>query len=215
MVRRTKEEALETRNRILDTAEHVFHERGVSHTSLAHIAQAAGVTRGAIYWHFMNKVDLFTAMFDRVLLPLDELIDATLDEREPDPLGRLREALIVCLRDTALNPQRRRVFDIFFHKCEFTEDMGPMALRQQVNMREGRARLEAGLKNARAKGQLPAELNVSLSAGMLHALIGGLLSDWLALPSSVDLENDSELLVDAFFDMLRSSASLRERPCAP
>jgi TetR/AcrR family acrAB operon transcriptional repressor len=212
MVRRTKEEALETRNRILDTAQHVFHEKGVSHTSLAHIAQAAGVTRGAIYWHFENKVDLFTAMFDRVLLPLDELIDATLDEREADPLGRLREALIVCLRDTALNPQRRRVFDIFFHKCEFTEDMGPMILRQQANMRESRARLEAGLRNARAKGQLPADLHVPRSAAMLHALVGGLLADWLALPSSVDLENDSGIIVEAFFDMLRGSPALREQP---
>jgi len=44
MVRRTKEEALETRNRILDAAEHVFYEKGVSRTSLADIAQTAGVT---------------------------------------------------------------------------------------------------------------------------------------------------------------------------
>ncbi|MEK6297806.1 MAG: TetR family transcriptional regulator, partial [Paraburkholderia tropica] len=33
MARRTKEEALETRNRILDAAEHVFFEKGVSRTS--------------------------------------------------------------------------------------------------------------------------------------------------------------------------------------
>lgn len=87
MVRRTKEEALETRNRILDAAEHVFFEKGVSRSSLADIAQAAGVTRGAIYWHFENKGDLFTAMFDRVILPLDEMKAATVDPDEPDPLG--------------------------------------------------------------------------------------------------------------------------------
>ncbi|MBL8522861.1 MAG: TetR family transcriptional regulator, partial [Betaproteobacteria bacterium] len=70
MVRRTKEEAQETRNRLLDTAEHVFNERGVSRTSLAEIAEAAGVTRGAIYWHFKNKLDLFNAMMERVILPV-------------------------------------------------------------------------------------------------------------------------------------------------
>ena len=58
MVRRTKEEAQETRNSILDAAERVFFEKGVSRTSLADIAQAAGVTRGAIYWHFAHKSDL-------------------------------------------------------------------------------------------------------------------------------------------------------------
>ena len=55
MARRTRDEALETRNTILDTAERVFSERGVSHTTLADIAAAAGVTRGAIYWHFKNS----------------------------------------------------------------------------------------------------------------------------------------------------------------
>jgi TetR/AcrR family acrAB operon transcriptional repressor len=60
MVRRTKEEAQATRKLILDTAEVVFHERGVSRSTLNDIAQAAGLTRGAIYWHFKDKADLFT-----------------------------------------------------------------------------------------------------------------------------------------------------------
>ena len=50
MVRRTKEEAVETRKQILDAAERVFGERGVSRTSLTDIAEAASVTRGAIYF---------------------------------------------------------------------------------------------------------------------------------------------------------------------
>lgn len=45
MARRTKEAALETRNRILDTAERVFLKHGVSHTSLADVAAAANVKR--------------------------------------------------------------------------------------------------------------------------------------------------------------------------
>ena len=49
MVRKTKEEAQETRSAILDAAELVFKENGVSRTSLAEIATAAGVTRGAVY----------------------------------------------------------------------------------------------------------------------------------------------------------------------
>ncbi|MDP1673909.1 MAG: TetR family transcriptional regulator, partial [Burkholderiales bacterium] len=57
MARRTKDEAVETRNQILDAAEKVFSARGVSRTSLADIAEAASVTRGAIYWHFKDKAD--------------------------------------------------------------------------------------------------------------------------------------------------------------
>jgi TetR/AcrR family acrAB operon transcriptional repressor len=209
MVKRTREEAIATRSRILDTAELVFHEKGVSHTSLADIALAAGVTRGAIYWHFRNKCDLFVAMFDRVKLPLDELLDATLDTQEADPLGRMHDLLVDCLCNTMLNPQRKRVFDILFLKCEFTEEMGPVIVRHQANMQEGRKRIERGLGNAVVKRQLPPDLDTRRAAIMLHAFLGGLLRDWLFLPASAALLADTGTLIDAQFDMLKLSPSLK------
>jgi TetR/AcrR family transcriptional regulator, acrAB operon repressor len=215
MVRRTKEEAQETRHRILDAAEHVFFEKGVSRTSLGDIAQYAGVTRGAIYWHFANKGDLFTEMFDRVLLPLDELGAASLDPQEADPLGRLKEIVNWCLRSTATDPQRRRVFDILFLKCEFVEDMGPVMARHQTNMRDGLQKIEGALKNAVSKGQLPADLDTQKAATILHAIIGGFLRDMLILPDKVDIATHSEQLVDACFDMLLYSPALRGPRAAP
>jgi TetR/AcrR family acrAB operon transcriptional repressor len=211
MARRTKEEAQETRNRILDAAEHVFFEKGVSRTSLGDIAQQAGVTRGAIYWHFANKGDVFTAMFDRVLLPLDELGAASLDPLEADPLGRLKEIVCWCLRSTATDPQRRRVFDILFLKCEFVEDMGPVMARHQTNMREGTQKIEGALKNAVSKNQLPADLDTQRAATIVHAFVGGCLRDMLVLPDTVDLAEHSGELVDACFDMLRHSPALRRK----
>ena len=47
MVRKTKEDALATRDSILDSAEQLFVTQGVAHTTLQHIATAAGLTRGA------------------------------------------------------------------------------------------------------------------------------------------------------------------------
>ena len=66
MVRRTKAEAMETRTRILDAAEQVFHRKGVLSASLNDIASEAGVTRGAIYWHFKNKEGLMAAVINEV-----------------------------------------------------------------------------------------------------------------------------------------------------
>jgi TetR/AcrR family transcriptional regulator, acrAB operon repressor len=209
MVRRTKEEALETRNRILDAAERVFFEKGVSRTSLADIALAAGVTRGAIYWHFAHKGDLFTEMFNRVLLPLDELKAASVNPEEPDPLGRLVEVCIVCLRDTANDAHRRRVFDILFLKCEFVEEMGPVMVRHQTNMREGLAKIEGGLRNAVSKGQMPADLDTKLAATMLHAFVGGSLRDMLLLPDAIDFGVYAQRMVEGMFDTLRLSPALR------
>lgn len=210
MARRTKEEALQTRNRILDAAEQVFYDKGVSRTSLADIAAQAGVTRGAIYWHFENKGDLFTAMFDRVLLPLDELKAASLDPNEPDPLGRLMEICIVCLRDTANDPRRRRVFDILFLKCELVEEMGPVMVRYQTNMREALTKIEGGFRNAISKGQLPADLDAKLAAAMVHAFVGGSLRDMLFLPDATDFTVLGERMVQGMFDALRMSPALRK-----
>lgn len=64
MARKTKQQALETRQHILDVAMRLFSQQGVSATSLAQIAQAAGVTRGAIYWHFKDKSDLFGEIWE-------------------------------------------------------------------------------------------------------------------------------------------------------
>jgi TetR/AcrR family acrAB operon transcriptional repressor len=210
MVRRTKEEALETRNKILDAAEQVFFEKGVSRTSLADIAQAAGVTRGAIYWHFAHKSELFTEMFDRVLLPLDELKAASLDPNQADPLGRLIEVCTVCLRDTANNPRQRRVFDILFLKCELVEEMGPMMERYQTNMRDGLAKVEGALRNAISKGQMPEDLDTGLAAAMVHAFVGGALRDMLFLPDATDFGVHARQMVEGMFDALRLSPALRK-----
>ena len=64
MARRTKEEAQETRQAILDAAVRVFAQQGVANASLTDIAQEAGVTRGAIYWHFANKADLINTLWE-------------------------------------------------------------------------------------------------------------------------------------------------------
>ena len=206
MVRRTKEEAQETRTRILDAAEQVFAEKGVSLTSLADIAQTAGVTRGAIYWHFANKGELFTEMFDRVLLPLDELKAASVDPNEADPLGRLIDICTVCLRGTANDPHRRRVFDILFHKCEFVEEMGPVMARYQNTMRESLASIQAGMRNAISKGQLPADMNVPVAASMVHAFISGSLKDMLFVPEVLDFGRHARQMVESMIDALRSPA---------
>lgn len=211
MVRCTKEEAQETRNRILDAAENVFHSKGVSQTSLADVAKEADVTRGAIYWHFKNKTDLFEAMCDRVRLPMEAMLEANADLRETDPLGQLREIAVFVLRQTATDPHSRKVRDIIFHKCEFVDATDPLSMRRQQCHSESRANIERDFKNAQSKGQLPADLNTSLAAIAFHSAISGTLSNWLFAPESFDLAADAERLVDAWLDMLRNAPSLRKK----
>src|SRR3569833_1376099 len=127
MARRTKEDALATRHCLLDAAERVFQSKGVSASSLADIAAAAGTSRGAIYWHFKDKAALYNAMIERVSLPLEHAISDAPGRCEP--LTSLRQAIVAALDKTATDPQTRRVFEVATHKVEYVDSMG--AVRQR------------------------------------------------------------------------------------
>ena len=132
MVRRTKEEAQETRSAILEAAERAFYERGVARTTLGDIATLAGVTRGAIYWHFSNKADVVQAMLDSLHEPLDALAQACESQDEIDPLGCMRKLLIHLFHQVAIDPKTRRINEILFHKCEFTDEICDLRRQRQV-----------------------------------------------------------------------------------
>ncbi|QAU33559.1 TetR family transcriptional regulator [Janthinobacterium sp. 17J80-10] len=209
MARATKEEAQETRKRILDAAEDVFYEQGVARTSLADLAGVAGVTRGAIYWHFKNKIDVFDAMCERVRLPMAQMVQASADSCADDPLGQLRATCLFVLHEAASNLHARKVFGILFHRCEYSDAAQEFVTLQQDILNTGARNIELTLKNAIARGQLPADLDARLAAILFQASWRGLLSNWLISPGSFDLGKDAEKFVDACMDILRLAPSLR------
>src|ERR1700761_5452088 len=60
-----------TRERLLSEAQRLFRERGYAATSLEQIADAAEVTKGAIYGHFTSKEDLMISALAQVRTPDD------------------------------------------------------------------------------------------------------------------------------------------------
>ncbi|KGS15880.1 TetR family transcriptional regulator [Pseudomonas coronafaciens] len=214
MVRRTKEGAQITRSQILEAAEQAFYERGVARTTLADIATLAGVTRGAIYWHFNNKADLVQAMLDSLQEPLDEMSQASQSEEEEDPLGCMRDLLIHLFHELALDPKTRRINEILFHKCEFTDEMCDFRRQRQDNAIQCHDRITLGLNNAVRQGQLPQGLDTGRAAVALFSYVNGIIYQWLLVPDSFSLPAEAEQLVDVCLDMLRYSPTLRRQAVA-
>ncbi len=214
MAKRTREAALETRNSLLDSAEMQFARHGVSHTTLADIAEAAGLTRGAIYGHFRNKADLLEALLERTRLPLEELIGAFVDPHAVDPLAAMQRAILVCLHDAQCDARRRRVFEIVFNRCELVDDMASVAGRMREYARDGVANLERGLTNAKRRHQVPPTLDVRLAAALLHAQITGLIRDSFLVPQGLDFVRDGERMVAAMFELLHHSPTLNAAAAA-
>ena len=211
MARRTKEEALETREQVLDAAEQVFRERGVGHASLAEVADAAGVTRGAIYHHFASKAELFEAMLARAEMPLDAAFDAP-HLAVADPLAAVRETAIKALLHLTSSDRVRNIFEVAFLRCEYTDELAPVEQRHLQEREHCLGFCGSLLEQAVARGQLPPRTDTRLASHLLYALIGGLMRDWVQAPASFDLKSAAPQLVDLFLAGLRAEPPLRSAP---
>ena len=199
MARRTKQEAQATRSHILDTAELVFEQRGVSGTSLHEIAKAAGVTRGAIYWHFEDKADLFNAMMERATMPLEEGGGVCGFEKNDLTLAQMRDGFVAVLRQVVADPQMKRVFGIATHKVEYIGEMDAVRERH-LSIRNGcLADVERTLKQAMKRGELSHRMPARAAAVGLHALLDGLLQNWMLDPTGFNLVKVGTQALDAYF----------------
>lgn len=202
MVRKTKQEAQETRMGLLDAAEQLFQQRGVSHCSLQDIAQAAGVTRGAIYWHFKDKAELFEAMMERAIMPLEEGMNLHETPAEVLSLAELRWGLINVFYSTVHNERTRRVFDIAMQKVEYSGEMQALQQRKLDSRRGWSEQNRAAFERAKAIGLLPAGLNCAIAGVALVALVDGLLQLWVMDPSAFDLMEVGQAAVNGFLTSL-------------
>jgi TetR/AcrR family acrAB operon transcriptional repressor len=188
MVRRTKQEAQQTRHALLDAAEAVFEQRGVAGTSLQEVAEAAGVTRGAVYWHFRDKADLYNAMMDRAVLPFEQHWLEPAADDAADPMQRLRDLLFDILGQIAADPRLQRVISISTHKVEYVGELDAIRERHLQVCTQARDRFERLLRQAVAAGQLSRGVSPKAAAIALHALVDGLINNWMLDRQAFDLK---------------------------
>jgi TetR/AcrR family acrAB operon transcriptional repressor len=206
MARKTKEDALATRDSILDAAAALFAERGVAGTTLQHIATAAGVTRGAIYWHFEDKGAMFNAMMERAAMPLEGAM-ALLDQHDrADSLGALRDYAVGVFRLTMEDDKARRIFEIATLKMEYTGEMSVVRERRALNqadwIKRAESRVRAGVRN----GQVRPDAQPRAVALGLWVLIEGLVRNWLMAPEFNLVKMGGEI-IETHLASLRVSAS--------
>ena len=213
MARRTKQDAQATREALLDAAERVFEQRGVSRTSLNHIAEAAGVTRGAVYWHFKDKADLFNAMMERVTLPLESEL-AGVYQAPGDPIDALVTRLLHSFAQIAGDARTQRVLNIAVMLVEHVEDLWPVRDRHVQMDRANVERMRRVLERASALRQQPLPAAAQPLAEGLHAMVRGLVYSWL-LERSFDLEATARTAVDAYLAGIGLPRQLLLAPPAP
>ncbi|CAN7235951.1 TetR family transcriptional regulator [Pseudomonas solani] len=198
-MRRTKEEAEKTRSDILAAAEVLFLENGVAHTSLEQIARAAGVTRGAVYWHFQNKAHLFHEMLNQVRLPPEQMAQRLHGAEGRDLLQSLLELCVEAITSLALDEQRHRIFNILLHRCEFTEELREAEDRHNAFVNQFIDLCEELFARPGCVERLMDGLTPRLASRALHAQVIGLFTDWTRDPELFDPQREAGILVGTLF----------------
>lgn len=186
-MRRTKQEADKTRSDLLTAAEVLFLERGVAHTSLEQIAKYAGVTRGAVYWHFKNKADLFHAMLNQVRLPT-EIIAQRIKQCDPeDPVVGLRNLCVDALASLLVDERKKRIFTILLRRCEFTDELKEAEVQHEAFIKEFIQMCTKLFSEHQTARRLRPGLTPHMAAVAIHVLFTGILSDWLRDSEIIDI----------------------------
>ena len=182
MVRRTKLDTEQTHRSILDAARATFLHRGMTGTTLEHIASAAGVSRGAIYWHFANKKALFDAMRSQVCLPtidrtnLTSLADGDTDR---DPLDAIVCFLTGMMSELTSCAETRQTFEIMAFKCEYVDEFEKELDEHRIKSIEIRDALARVYRRAKTAGVLRGDVTPKVAAAATLVFVMGIIRLWL------------------------------------
>ncbi len=202
-MRRTKAEAAETRDAILTAAEHVFLDRGLTQSTLMQIACHAGVTRGAIYFHFQDKLDIFQAIINRTCFPHEEIMRQAAACDHPNPLNVLEQSILTALELFTTNERQQNVFTIIHQRCEYVGEVAPLV----EHLKEARANVLSLFKGlldiSERRGELSKEWSSISAAQILLAILGGLLNEWMRSDRSFDLVQSGGKTIKTMIQSMR------------
>jgi AcrR family transcriptional regulator len=207
MARRTKQEADETREALLNAAELVFLERGVARASLDEIARGAGCSRGAVHWHFGDKLGLFLALDERLVLFQDEACRTLSDEDGCRSLAAMRGSITEAMASLENDGHRRRLLTVMLQRCEYVEEMAPALDRRRNADASMRCMLSRCFESAAQRGEMSGCWTPEQAAMFLHALIAGLINDWLRADAGFSLSEEVDRALQVFFACIAGGAA--------
>lgn len=159
-----------TRLRVLRAALEAFAARGVRATTLENVAALAGVTRGAVYWHFENKSALVAAIIEQLQWPMDIGPDVTAYRAHPKPLQLLRKHIWRQMTRCMDDPNQWRTAQLVLGHQARAELPATTAARIRRTMEDTVARLSQVMTLALERRQLREGLQPACVARCLHSV---------------------------------------------
>lgn len=194
-MKRTKEEAAVTRASVLKAALKVFSNKGYAAATLDDVAAAARVTRGAIYWHFKSKADLYNTLIEEVSVRGNTVVQNAVAQGGT-LLDILRRIFIDQCTLIEEDQDARAVMELVLFKTGLNPEL-KAGRKKQID--EGNALIQ-GIAGAMQTGILQGELRDDLDptdmARAFLAFENGAIQMWLASPRSFSLKESARSFAD-------------------
>lgn len=176
---------LDTRDRILASATQVFAQYGYAGATLDAIATDAGMTKGAVYWHFASKSDLFLALMEQRMqtrLPAvpEEVRKAFGAE---DPEAGVAELLATQLTYGQTNPEWIKLYLEFITQSREPE---VQKLLSSTSYQSLQAIVDGLIRQLQEQGQLAADIDPFVLATFWTGMLDGLMLAWMVDPNRID-----------------------------
>lgn len=211
IMRKTKTEALKTKEHLMLAALETFYRKGIARTSLNEIAQAAGVTRGALYWHFKNKEDLFDALFQRICDDIENCIAQDAANAEGGSWTVFRHTLLHFFERLQSNDIHYKFHNILFLKCEHTEQNAAVIAIARKHQAIWREKITAVLTEAVENQDLADDLDKETAVIFIKSTLDGLIWRWLSSGENFDLGKTAPRIIGIMMDNLESHPCLRRK----
>jgi AcrR family transcriptional regulator len=186
------------RERVLREAHAMFLDRGFAEVSMQQIADAAGMTKASLYYHFRDKEDLFAHVVhregERLLGGLSTVIDG--DGSFPDQLMQITLYLFSAIRSDI----GRLMSDAQRHVSDKSHQRMHEALKSRRGQLDPVGALRPVFARAQARGEMR-HLDVDAAAILFFSMIGGCFKFASEQTPDVRLgETDAANIVDIFLN---------------
>ena len=200
-MRRTKAEAAITREQLLSKALMVFSRKGYATTTLQDIASEAGVTRGAIYWHFKGKAELYNTLISEYAERGNRIVQQAAAEGG-SLLDILRRVFVRQLQAIESDRELRAMMELHLFKTGLAPELEE---GHQLQIAASLAMVEM-LSGIMAQGVelslLRPDVDTKTMARAYLAFQNGLIQLWLTAPDQFSLQTSAESYADIFMSSI-------------
>lgn len=176
-----------TRKRILDSARHIFAEHGYAAANLDSIAADAGLTKGAVYWHFSSKQDLFFGLFQSEMERMQALLPREarqLTDKASDPADAAARMLRSRFPGQGSDTGSAYLFFEFLMASRDPE------VKQKLQAAYARiwALAEAHIAQLQEGEIIGSDVQAEDLAIMIQSIIHGMMVSWIIDPKRIDFD---------------------------